>query len=54
MISGSVPRPRYYHASAVLPSNEIVVFAGRTKEQRTIENIYLLRPTEFNLPLNID
>jgi hypothetical protein len=30
-IKGDIPRPRYYHASTVLPNDSIVIFGGRTK-----------------------
>jgi hypothetical protein len=37
-----------------MPNDQIVIFGGRTKDQRKIENIYLLRPSEDIASLNID
>ena len=54
IIRGIVPRARYYHASTVIPNDQIVIFGGRTKEQQKIENIYILKPSEYIMPLNID
>ena len=54
MITGDIPRPRYYHAAAtVLQHDQIVVFGGRTKHHK-IENLYVLKPNENILALNIN
>lgn len=53
IIKGSIPRPRYYHASTVLPNDNLLIFGGRTKEQKEIENIYVLKPSEV-VPSLID
>lgn len=45
IIRGIVPRARSYHASTVIPNDQIVIFGGRTKEQKKIENIYILKPS---------
>jgi hypothetical protein len=46
MITGDIPRPRYYHAAAtVVQHEEIVVFGGRTETQKQkIEHLYILKP----------
>lgn len=49
-----MPRPRYYHASTVIQNDQLVVFGGRTKNQNTIENIYVLKPAENKITLNIE
>lgn len=54
MITGEVPRPRYYHASTVIQNDQLVVFAGRTKMQNAIESIYILKPAENKIILNIE
>ena len=44
MISGSIPRGRYYHAAAtVAQTDEMIVFGGRTNNNLT-QNLYILRP----------
>jgi hypothetical protein len=54
MISGRVPRGRYYHAAAtVIQPDEIIIFGGRTNYNRT-ENLYILRPNERILGLDIN
>lgn len=52
IINGSIPRPRFYHASTNISNDQIVVFAGRTKEQKIIENIYILKPSESIPPID--
>lgn len=55
MISGDVPRPRFYHAAAtVIQHEEIVVFGGRTHKMTEIENLYVLKPNEKISVLNIN
>lgn len=54
MISGTVPRGRYYHAAETVAHNdEIIVFGGRTVNNRT-ENLYILRPNEKVIGLDIN
>lgn len=54
VISGDIPRPRYYHAAAtVLQHEQIVVFGGRTKHH-IIENLYVLKANEKILVLDIN
>ena len=54
MISGSVPRGRFYHAAAtVSQSDEIIVFGGRTDNNKT-ENLYILKPNEKVMTLDIN
>jgi len=54
MISGSVPRGRYYHAAAtVSQTDEIIVFGGRTDNNLT-QNLYILRPNEKVIDLDIN
>ena len=54
MITGTVPRGRYSHAAAtVSQSDEIVVFGGRTNNNRT-QHIYILRPNEKVMGLDIN
>ncbi len=37
MITGDIPRPRYYHAAATVIQNEqLIVFGGRTKNYHKI------------------
>jgi hypothetical protein len=36
----------------VLPKDQLVVFGGRTKEKKTIENIYILKPSEVIPSIN--
>lgn len=53
MITGDVPRPRYYHAAAtVIQHEQIIVFGGRTNYHK-IENLYVLKPNEKIMALNI-
>ncbi len=54
MITGMVPRPRYYHAAATVQHNdEIIVFGGRTNYHK-IENLYVLKPNEKIPSLDIN
>ena len=54
MITGSVPRGRYYHAAAtVAQTDEMIVFGGRTNNNLT-QNLYILRPNEKVIGLDIN
>jgi hypothetical protein len=54
MITGDIPRPRYYHAAATVTQNDqIIIFGGRTKNYNKIENLYILKPNEKISALNI-
>ena len=49
-----MPRPRYNHGATVIHNDYLIVFGGKTNDQKANKYFHLLRPKDFQPSLDIE